>query len=161
MSPPSYCFDTNVVMDLGRRMPRDVFPGIWESIEILVAERRAVLPRQSLEELDRHDSDGHKWAKGLDGFVVDADEQELAVVAVIANAHPDWVQGTTNAADPFLVANATVHSRVVVTHEGRAGTGALDHNLKIPNVADEHGVACLKLHEVGRQEGWRFTREGS
>lgn len=145
-------------MDLGQRLPRDVFPGVWESIEVLVLEGRAVLPRIVLDELERHDPYCHSWAKALQGFVVDADEQEVAVVAAIAIAHPGWVQGKKNAADPFLIANAAVHGRIVVTHEKRAGPAALDHNLAIPNVADEHSVECLVLHEIARRENWRFTR---
>ena len=160
MVQPSYCFDTNVVMDLGLTMPRDVFPGIWESIEILVTQARAVLPREVLVELERKDTDGYDWARGLSGFVEDANERELQIVAAIANAHPGWVQGLKNAADPFVVANAAIHERIIVTHERRAGAGALDHNLGIPNVADEHGATCLRLQEVARNEGWRFPRTG-
>ncbi|RIK10762.1 MAG: hypothetical protein DCC49_02230 [Acidobacteria bacterium] len=145
-------------MDLGRVYPRDVFPGVWESIETLVVEGRAVIPREVLDELERHDPDAYEWAKGLDDFVVEPDDHEIAIVAEIAENHPDWVQGRKNAADPFVVANASGHGRIVVTHERRRGPGVLDHNLGIPNVADEYDLECISLQELARREQWQFKR---
>jgi hypothetical protein len=88
--------------------------------------------------------------------VVDADEGEVLRVAIITERHPDWVQERANAADPFIIAHAATHDRVIVTQERRRGTGVTDRNLRIPNVADEEGVHSLNFNELARREGWRF-----
>lgn len=70
--------------------------------------------------------------------------------------HPDWVQERQNAGDLWVVANAVVHSRIVLTEEAMKGPGTTDKNLKIPNVAHEHDVSCVNFNQLARTEGWSF-----
>lgn len=81
---------------------------------------------------------------------------ELGTVAEIARAHPGWVQGQLNEADPFVIAHAKVENSLLVTEENRKGPNTPERNLKIPNVADEHGVEVLKFFDYVRREGWTF-----
>ncbi len=74
----------------------------------------------------------------------------------ITAAHPDWVQEQQNAADPWVVANATVFGRVILTEETLKGPGTVDRNLKIPNVAAGFDVACVNFNQLARREGWAF-----
>lgn len=83
-------------------------------------------------------------------------DEELATVASIAVDHPDWVRGQLNEADPFVIAHAKADDAVIVTEENRKGPGTIDKNLKIPNVAGEHGVQCMKFFEFVRAHGWSF-----
>jgi hypothetical protein len=145
-----------VVINLHRNLPRDVYPTVWERVEGLVGDARAFAVRQVLEELERIDDGCGPWAKGLDGFVVDPNEDEVALVETITAAHPDWVQATTNEADPWVIAQASVHGRIIVSDENRKGPGTIGANLKIPNVADEHGVECVNFNDLARREDWQF-----
>lgn len=151
-----YVLDTSVIVTLGRSMPQDVYISVWAALEALIAEPRAFMPRDAYEELERVDDECAPWAKSQTGFVVDPSADEITLVAEITNAHPEWVQETTNAADPFLVAHAAVHGRVLVTQERAKGPGTADHNLKIPNVASEYGVTCVEFNDLARREGWQF-----
>lgn len=152
----SYTVDANIIVTLNRDQPRDVYPSVWEALQGLVAEGRCFMTREAYEELLRVDDECAPWAKAQPGFVQDTTDDELAVVDSITNQHPGWVQETLNAADPFIIAQAVEQELVVVTFERRRGVGALDHNLRIPNVADEWEVECIDFKELARREGWVF-----
>lgn len=152
----SYTLDSNILIGLVQKYPRDIFPGIWDSIEESIAQGESCISEAVHREVNRVGDDLHKWAKDLPGFVCSATDEELATVAQIATAHPGWVQGQLNEADPFVIAHAKVESSAVVTEENRKGPGTIDKNLKIPNVADEHRVEVLKFFDYVRREGWSF-----
>ena len=152
----AYTVDTNIVVTLNRDQPRDVYPSVWHALEGLIAEGRCFMSREAYEELRKVDDECAPWAKAQQGFIHETTDDELAVVAAITNQHPGWVQETLNAADPFIIAQASEQEFVVVTFETRKGQGTLDHNLKIPNVADEWTVQCVTFQELARREGWVF-----
>lgn len=85
-----------------------------------------------------------------------ATDEELVSVAEIGVAHPDWVQGQLNEADPFVIAHAKAEKSTIVTEETRKGPNTQDRNQKIPNVADEHGVETIKFFDYVRVNGWQF-----
>lgn len=152
----AYTLDTNIIVTLNREQPRDIYPSVWEALEQLIADGRCVMSREAYEELARVDDECAPWARAQPRLVLDATDAEMAVVDVITNAHPAWVQETLNAADPFIVAQASVRGLVVVTSEKRKGSGTEDHNLKIPNVAVEWDLQCITFPELARSEGWVF-----
>jgi hypothetical protein len=154
--PDSYTFDASTVIQLGRFYPRNIFGGLWESVEALVIDGRGFIPKQVLIELERWADDLHPWAKGLPGFVEEACADEIACVAEISAAHPGWVMGEKNEADPWVVANAKHYDRLVVTEEKAKGAFTPDHNLRIPNVAAEHDRVCMNLFGLAEREGWTF-----
>ena len=151
-----YSVDTSSIIRLHRELPRDVFPTVWDHLENLVASGRAFFPRECHEELKKKDDHLKKWASDLDGFVVQPDSDEVNIATAITGAHPDWVQEQQNAGDPWAVANASVHDRIILTEETMKGPGTIDKNLKIPNVAAEFGVTCVNFNQLARDEGWAF-----
>ena len=151
-----YSVDTSSIIRLHRQLPRDVFPTVWANLEALIGEGRAVLPRDCHEELKKKDDDLKTWASGLEGFVVQPSADEVAVATAITASHPDWVQEQQNAGDPWVVANASVHGRIVLTEETMKGVGTIDRSLKIPNVAAELGVSYVDFNQLARDEGWAF-----
>lgn len=153
-----YVLDTNIIINMNGRLPRDVYEGVWDAVEELVADKRAILPRMAFDELARWD-DCAPWAKGLSGFVQDATAEHVAIVQAITNAHPGWVQLTQNAADPWVIACAECTADgVIVTDERLRGAGVQDANLGIPNVAVERSVDWCNFNDLARAEGWTFTR---
>ncbi|WP_313407247.1 DUF4411 family protein [Aeromicrobium sp.] len=148
--------DTNILINLGRIYPRDIFGSLWDSIESAITNGEVCICAAVLRELNRGGDVLHSWAKSFPGFTCQPTADELMTVAEIGLAHPDWVQGQLNEADPFVVAHAKWNHAPIVTEENRKGPGTIDENLKIPNVADEHGVKCQKFFEFVRSQGWSF-----
>lgn len=147
--------DTNVLIGLVQRYPRDIFPAMWSIIESSVTAGRSCICEAILREVQRGGDDLYRWAKKLPGFLCPATDQELTVVAGIAAAQPKWVQGQLNEADPFVIAQAKAEKSTLVTEESRKGPNTLDRSQKIPNIADEHGVRTVKCFDV-RTHGWQF-----
>lgn len=152
----SYTLDTNILIGMIRRYPRDIFPSVWEALEETIDDGEACICPAVLDETNRGSDDLHMWAKGYPGFECAVTREELETAALISIAHPEWVRGAENAADPFIIAHAKAQSRVVVTEETRKGPGTLDKNQKIPNVADEFGVECKNFFDLARERGWTF-----
>ena len=59
-----------------------------------------------------------------------------------------------NRADPFVIAVARIRDAAVVTGEGSDGT---ERRPKIPYVCMQLGISCMRLIDVIRDEGWRFS----
>lgn len=152
----TYTLDTNILIGLVQRYPRDIFPAMWSNIESSVQASDSCICEAILREVHRGGDDLHKWAKELTGFVCPATDEELVSVSEIAVAHPDWVQGQLNEADPFVIAHAKAEGSTIVTEENRKGPNTLDKNQKIPNVADEHGVKTIKFFDYVREHDWKF-----
>lgn len=151
-----YCIDTNIVVDLNRRMPRDVYPGPWDALELLIEAKQACMPQDVYLELEHVDDKCAPWAKGLAEFVRVPTVDEVLLVHDITSQFDGWVSEKKNAADPWVIAHAVVHEHLIVTDERRRGPGAQVHNLTIPNVASAFDVDCLSFVDLARREGWRF-----
>lgn len=152
----TYTLDSNILIGLAQKYPRDIFPGIWASVEGSVLQGKSCICEAVHREIERGGDELHQWAKDIPGFVCSTTDDDLHIVALIATQHPEWVQGQLNEADPFVVAHAKSEGSIVVTEENRKGRGTVDRNLKIPNVADEHGVEVIKFFDYVRREGWSF-----
>lgn len=152
----SYTLDSNILIGLVQRYPRDIFPSIWANIEASVVNGDSCICEAIHREVHRGGDDLFKWAKNLPGFICPATDAELATVAQIAVNHPGWVQGQLNEADPFIIAHAKAEGSNIVTEENRKGPNTEDKNQKIPNVADEHDVQTMKFFDFARREGWQF-----
>lgn len=150
----THTLDANILIALERLYPRDVFGFLWEGFESAVAAGEVCLCEEAHDELSRGTDGLHDWAKNLKGFVCKVTDEEFELAQAIAGAHPEWVRERTNAADPFVIAHAKCDEVVIVTNERRAGRGVIDKNQKIPNVASEHGVACMDFLSYVRHKQW-------
>ena len=151
-----YSLDTNILIGLEQRYPRDVFPSAWSALEGMVDDGRACICQEVLEETNRGSDGLYVWASTYAGFVCSTTDEEVVLASQISVAHEEWVRETTNAADPFLIAHASITARVVVTEERRAGPNVSNKNQKVPNVADTVGVSTVDFIQFARDEGWRF-----
>lgn len=151
-----YTIDTSILIMLSRRNPRDLFPSVWKPLEDLIDAGRACICEEALDETSRGTDDLHEWALERRGFLCEPDRGELEFAQVITEAYPGWARVERNAADPFVVAHAWAHSRVIVTDESRAGANVHSHNVKIPNVAGSYGIETINFVELVRRESWRI-----
>lgn len=156
MNVPAYCIDANIIIDLNRHSPRDVWEVTWGALEALIEDGRAVMPRDVYRELEKWDDECAPWAKSVENFVVETSIEELTVVAELSEAYPEWVSGQKNAADPFVIAAARCRSLSIVTHETPKGAGYTQANMRIPNAAAPYGIECIKFVDLARREGWIF-----
>jgi len=156
LSESQFVLDSSCLIKLHRDQPIDLYPSLWERISDLLAAGEAVIPREADREMQAKDDGLRSWLRERQAAVVESSVEELEIVRKIAAAHPAWVQGTKNAADPFIVAAASARGVAVVTDERASGPGADDRNLRIPTVAAELGVECILPTELIRRCGWRF-----
>lgn len=152
----SYTLDTNILIGLGQRYPRDLFPSLWSALEGAINDDRACICDAVLDELARGRDDLHDWAKKYPGFVCEVTQEDVDLAARISTDYPEWVREERNAADPFVVAHAVNHSRVIVTEENVAGANVEPRNQKVPNVASAYSAYAVKLFDWVRAEGWSF-----
>lgn len=150
----AHTLDANVLINLERLYPRDVFGFLWDGLEASVAAGEVCLCEEAHEELSRGTDDLYAWASNLKGFVCGVTHEEFKLAQAISGDHPDWVSERANAADPFVIAHAKREWAVIVTNERRAGHGVSDKNQKIPNVASEHGVTCMDFLSYVRHKRW-------
>lgn len=151
-----YTFDTNILIRLHQTYPRDVFPGMWDRVEGEIRGRRACICSLVREEVCRGDDELVDWVKAQEGFVHESTDEEYETVANILERHPGWVEGTTNEADPFVIAHAKREGSTIMTNERASGNPSRDKNFKIPHVAGEEGVSTVNLFQYVRTMGWRF-----
>lgn len=154
--PTTYSLDTSVVVLMNREMPRDIHDGLWRAFDALASEKRMYMTREAYEELLVVGDECAPWAKSFDSLICDASNEEVEVVARISAAHPGWINETDNAADPWVIANASVYGRTVLTQEKLKGPGTSNARLKIPNVCAELSVPYVNLNQLARDEQWRF-----
>lgn len=152
----TFTLDSNILINLNRIYPRDIFGSLWDSVEDSINQGDLCICEAVLREILRGGDDLHVWAKGFPNFTCSVDTEELVTVGEIATDHPDWVRGQVNEADPFIIAHAKSEGSRIVTEESRKGPGTEDRNLKIPNVAGEHGVTCMRFFDFVRSQGWNF-----
>lgn len=151
-----YTLDTNILINMVNRYPRDLFASLWESMEGAVASGEICVCEVILKELECGDDNLAPWVKSVPGFVCKTTDDELITAAGISSAHPDWVRGQKNYGDPFIIAHAKAEGSIIVTEEARRGPGTIDKNQKIPNIAEEHRITCINFLDLLRARGWRF-----
>lgn len=139
-----------------RLYPRDIFSTLWERMEDLAHQGQTCICEQVLKELKRGIGDLDIWAKRLDGFVCHTQQDEIIQVTKISEAHPDWVRGQANEADPWVIAHAIQEHCIIVTEERPKGPNTADRNQKIPNVAKEYGAQTVNFLEFMKIQGWTF-----
>ncbi|MEH0147326.1 DUF4411 family protein [Corynebacterium sp. Q4381] len=158
-----YLLDANVLISAAERnYPPDVVPGFWDQLLDAVANGEVKIPEAVYREVTTLED---KWLTGwlknnVDQRRGDVLYENLAQARMLARV-ADWVTDPARPyasrhvnnflrhADPRLIAAAATEAAVVVTYEERVA----DPNstkVKIPNVADEFGVACVLPMEMFR-----------
>lgn len=156
MSPARYVLDSSFLIKLHREQPPEIYVSLWNRLSALLAAGEGVIPREADREMQRKDDPLRSWLRDRQASVVESTDEELVIVQAISRRYPDWVRGQKNAADPFLVAAALTRDAVVVTDERHSGSGAADHHMRLPNVAEAFDVETIAPTELIRRCGWTF-----
>lgn len=152
----TYCLDTSGLLDAWVRWyPPDVFPSFWLKIEELVDSGRIIASDEVLVELERREDDLYKWAKDRRQMFLPLDEDIQIAAGKILEQFPRLVdtRRERSQADPFVIAVAMLHKRIVITGEKPSGT---PEKPRIPNVCKHFGVEYMGVVQLIRQEKWSF-----
>jgi len=161
-----YCLDANTLIEAHRRYyALETFPIFWSWLlentdnlgSIGAVYRELTVSGDSLSD----------WAKAQkqSGFFRFDDEDEAVQLNYIevVNAverdpyySPEEKARFFQGADPWLIAYATTHNLLLVTHERKVGLGS--KKVKIPNVCEAFQVECIDTFNMLRQEQAVFSR---
>jgi len=159
-SPPIYSVDSSSLMDWqGRYFPPDVFTGLVDRVEDLIAAGRFISPALVKEEVAAvGTTDLIAWTENHAAIFV-----PTAAILAEAQAIQNQFAGLSDAkaeyeeADAYVIALARIRGGTVVTQETPA---AEKRNPKrthfIPDVCRELGISCISLLGLMRREGWQF-----
>jgi Domain of unknown function (DUF4411) len=154
----SYVFDTSSMIGAWvRSYPPDHFPGVWYELDSLIDAGRLVAPDEVLSELRAQDDGLHRWVVDrTDKMILPTTRAVMLEARAILADHPFLTKTGTGraAADPFVIAVASMQGLVVVTQE----LGGTIQKPRIPFVCQERGIQCIPFLEVIRLEGWTFGR---
>jgi hypothetical protein len=157
-SPTVYSVDTSALLDgLERYYPEAAFPALWGKIDSLIAHGRFLLSDEVWDEARKRDAAAKTWCDrcGKTALVVPTDAVIAKEVQDILVSFPKLVANMKgkNRADAFVIAVARLRGATIVTGEGPDGN---QNRPKIPYIAQELGVPCIRFLDIIRREGWRF-----
>lgn len=153
-----YCLDTNALIDLHwRRYPRRIFDSLWVQIDNAVGEGALKIAHEVLMELEGIEDETYKWAKRISHqFVLPLTDDIQARVTEIMGKHPQLVRvkggKPKSQADPFVIATAMAHDRVVVSAEQQSNNPLYP---KIPDACKALKVQQVDLVGMFDMLGWK------
>jgi hypothetical protein len=153
-----YVFDMSSLKEIFR-IPRRVFPSMWDKFDDLVKDGKIISVREVAKEIANGDGVLTEWAKGHKKVFLEPSTEEALFVADIFKVRN--FQNSLNQrkqlkggpfADPFLIAKAKALSFAVVTQESDKKPGSA----RIPNICKHFKVDCISLEGFMEKEGWKF-----
>jgi hypothetical protein len=162
----AYLLDANVLIAAkNNHYGFDFCPAFWEWLDNANAGGTVHSVERVYDELIERGDDLSDWAHARRAFFLPLTADDVRAVAAVnrwANDSPDFDPAAkaefADAADSFLVAQASAGGHTVVTHE-RISDGR--KRIKIPNAAAAHGVAWCTPFHVLRVERARFVLPGA
>ncbi len=165
MTSANYIIDTSSLIELHKPNPLDVYPGVWDKLEVLIRSNRLFSPKEVLNEISRIDDLLYDWAKKQDPMFEEPDQIQLDIVKEILDKYPSIISlDRMYDADPWVIALAlskqTKYSKqktlvdikqIVVTEEKMRG-----NRIRIPFICREFSLKVIDIIGMFREEGWRF-----
>jgi len=162
----AYLLDTNVFISAKRvHYGFDFCPGFWDWVSAQHHAGKLFSIEHVFQEIKDQQDDLAAWARALPrAFFLAPDASTVASYTKVNNwaashrykapAISDFLQ----TADFHLVSQALQGAHTVVTYEVPGGSA---NKIKIPDACLGLGVACVRPHELLRQEQARFVLGGS
>ena len=160
-----YVIDTSSLIELMRTNPIDIYVTVWEKLEKLVNEGRLVAPIYVLDEIHRMDDELKVWANRHRRMFKPLSEAQIKTVSKVLVDFPGLSNSDKEGqvADPFVIAVALEKGkkaiedfdgqleRIVITEEKIRGD-----KHRIPLACQHYKIKCMGIHEMFREEGWKF-----
>lgn len=154
--PARYLIDTCSLVELRRRYPHDVFPGVWAKLDELVDAGIVVSVDEVFFELTRQDDEVSAWAEAHAHAFLPLNDTIQPIAIDIIREYGERLLDTKkdkSGADAFVIAGAIATGCCVVTEEVAS---TAPNKVKIPNVCRDKGLTCIPLLEMLRREGLRL-----
>lgn len=167
-----YVADTSFLIEIHRRYPQKMLPGIWKDIKVLISEGRIVAPEYVRSEINRQDDDLKEWVNNNSDMFEHISPELLETTGVVVNRFTRTAHAMSQKpdhADPFVVGlaiklarQARFEPRVIVVvaeekHKLADNPGLRDNEIeKIPDVCEKLGITCVTHLEMFKREGFRF-----
>lgn len=151
-----YSIDTSAILDgHNRHYPPDVFPKLWDNLQVLISDGKLRATELVLKELERKDDAAKAWTKKQSTLFQEVDEGVQKIVTTIMGKYPQIMKkgGQKNEADPFVIAFAKYNNFIVVTGEIKPGS---ENKPTIPFLCREFNVKYINILELIRLEKWLF-----
>lgn len=164
-----YCLDASAMIELSKKYPVRIFPGIWAGVEQLATSGRLITFKGIADEC--HDEECTEWSRLHKGvirpFSEDLNECLNQLLGELASSGRRMFNPSAekDERDPFLIALAMAERKqtehtimpatiAVLAEEARVGANAI--TLKIPNVCDLYGIPCFNVLQMFENEHWSF-----
>jgi len=163
MTSNHYIMDTSSLVELNRHNPIDVFPSVWNNLELLSKKGLLVAPTEVLSEIKERDDELASWAKRNSGLFRPPTKRQVEILKDILKNYPALVKEDRKYdADAWVVALAVEMAtgpqqtivqikRIVVTEERLRGD-----KVRIPYVCQKYSIESIGIIEMFRIEGWKF-----
>ncbi len=148
-----YCLDTSALIAAwDERYPIDHFPRLWDHMEAALESGTAVVHESVIDELLKRSKDLAKWIKRIPDAIVPFEREIQIKSRQILSRHPRLVMihKSAFAADPFVIATASLRGLTVVSEEGFGSAS----KPKIPDVCKAEGPKCIRLLDLIRENRW-------
>ena len=156
-----YVIDTCSLVDLNKFNPIDLYPSVWEKLEILIKKKKLYAPIEVFNELSKQDDSVFEWAKKHKSMFLPITKKQIEIVTEILQKFPEMLKVERQYdADPWVIA-LTIELRMqkqlipvtwlIVTEEQIRG-----NKLKIPFICKDYKINCLKIFDMFRERGWKF-----
>jgi hypothetical protein len=169
-----YIIDSSSLIEIKRRYPKDMLPGIWADLHTLVQRDQLIAPIEVMREIFQRDDELTEWAREHDKMFKEIDDDVWESAKSVVAEFPqiaDYNSAKSVHADPFVIGLAMVltnpsQSRLsrreifVVTDE----KSDLFKNPKlpssqikrIPDVCGMFKLNCISHLELFKIERFRF-----
>lgn len=150
MTTPSYVFDTNILINLQRRQPIDIYPTLWDKLSRLMGTGIVISSQEVLDEITTGSDTLVEWANQRKEAFLPTDEETQLTVRRILATDRGLVEGgkKCNSADPFVIAVAIHNKCTVVTEESKNGNPNTPH---IPDICEKYNVPYINFVQFMRE----------
>jgi len=151
--PYQYVIDSSALFDLKDLYPERIFPSVWERFNEMCDQRLIVAPREVLREIKRGNDELLEWAEIHDIFLEPCDEELFLNQSILSYYPPQIIAkySTRPWADPLVIACAKHYGLPIIQHETND-----PNQYKIPPVAKQMNLECLRLVHFFDEAGWKF-----
>ena len=153
-NPYEYLIDSSALFDLKRDYPIYIFPSLWEKFNGLCKSKIIVAPKEVLREIKKGNDELVQWADAFDDIFLEPTDEEVGILQKVMKLYPQKIlekYGTGVWADPLIVSAAKHYNITIIQHETND-----PNQFKIPFIAANFGVKCIKLVGLFDEQSWRF-----
>ena len=169
-----YIIDSSSLIEIKRRYPREMLPGIWADLHALVQRDQLIAPIEVMREIFQRDDELTEWIKGHEKMFREIDESVWERAGSVVAQFPQMAAYDTTKtahADPFIIGLALkltdpgqshfLRRDIYVVSDEKSDLAKnpklpSDQIKKIPDVCDILHLKCINHLEMFKIERFRF-----